>query len=282
MKILVLGANGQLGQDICGTLAQKHVVAPATHEDGDIADKMAMGALFARHAPDCVINTAAMHNVEACEKSPEEAYRVNALGPKYLAELCAERDIPFIHISTDYVFDGKKGGPYTEEDAPRPLNVYGNTKAAGENYALAACGKTAVVRVGGIYGKHPCRAKGGLNFVQLMLKLAKERPQIRVVDDEIATPTPAAAIARQLQAITEKGVAGIIHATCQGQCSWYEFAKKIFELSGVKTDLQKAAPGEFPAKTARPAYSVLDNRKLRHNALDIMPHWQDGLQDYLK
>lgn len=281
MNVLVIGANGQLGSDICEVFGGRHQVIPAAHEDGDIADKNAMRALFEKARPDCVINTAAMHNVEACEKDPEAAYRVNALGAKNLAELCAERDIPFIQISTDYVFDGGKGAPYTEDDAARPLNVYGNTKLAGENYALAACPKAAVVRVGGIYGKNPCRAKGGLNFVELMLKLAGERPQIRVVDDEIVTPTPTAAIAAQLLAIAENGLTGVIHATCQGQCSWHEFARTIFELSGVKTDLQKARPGEFPAKVRRPLYSVLDNSHLSENNLDAMPHWRDGLEQYL-
>lgn len=282
MRVLVLGANGQLGCDICEVFSKKHDVTPATHEDGDIADKKAMDALFAKANPDCVINTAAMHNVEACEQDPLKAYRVNALGAKNLAELCAGRDIPLIHISTDYVFDGKKGSPYVEDDAARPLNVYGNTKLAGENYALAACDKTAVVRVGGIYGNNPCRAKGGLNFVRLMLKLASERPQIRVVDDEIVTPTPTADIARELLAIMENGLTGVIHATCQGDCSWHDFAAAIFAETKVNTDLQKARPGEFPAKVKRPMYSVLKNARLQKENIDIMPDWQAGLRAYLK
>ncbi len=281
MKVLVIGANGQLGSDICEVFAQKHEIAPATHEDGDITDKQAMERLFADATPGCVINTAAMHNVEACEKDPGAAYRVNALGAKNLAELCAEQDIPFIHISTDYVFDGKKGAPYSEDDVPHPLNVYGNTKLSGENYALAACDKAAIVRVSGIYGKNPCRAKGGLNFVQLMLKLAKERPQIRVVDDETVTPTPTLEIAKQLQIIVENGLTGIIHTACQGQCSWYEFARAIFAISGVKTDLQKARPGEFPAKVKRPMYSVLQNSRLKSLNMDKLPNWKEALQSYV-
>lgn len=281
MKVLVLGANGQLGCDICATFAKAHTVVPATHGDGDVADGEAMRRLLENAAPSCVINTAAMHNVDLCEKDPEQAYRVNALGVRNLAELCAKRESRFIHISTDYVFDGKKNSPYVETDAPCPLNVYGNTKLAGENYALAANARAAIVRIGGIYGKNPCRAKGGLNFVQLMLKLAGERSDIRVVDDEIVTPTPTAAIARQLLAVVESDLNGIIHATCQGQCSWYEFARAIFAETGLSPNLQRARPGEFPAKTRRPAYSVLENARLKAAGQDLMPDWLSGLKSYL-
>lgn len=281
MKVLLIGANGQLGRDISAELACAHKVTEATHVDGDISDHGAMRVLFEKTSPDCVINTAAMHNVEQCEKEPQKSYLVNGLGVKNLTELCREGSIPFIHVSTDYVFDGKKGKPYQETDAPLPVNVYGNTKLAGEYYALSTWDKSVVVRVGGIYGKNPCRAKGGLNFVQLMLKLAKERPQIRVVDDEIVTPTPTAAIARQVRVIMENGVFGLFHATCQGQCSWHEFAKTIFELASIETDLQKARPGEFTAKVKRPSYSVLENANLNELGLDCMPDWREGLESYL-
>lgn len=281
MKILILGGNGQLGCDVRAAFEKHHDVHAATHDDGDICNPGAMRTLFDAVSPDCVINTAAMHHVEECEKNPSKAYETNALASRQLAELCREGDIPFVHISTDYVFDGKKGKPYLETDAAFPLNVYGNTKQSGENYILSTWHKGTVVRVGGIYGQNPCRAKGGLNFVQLMLKLAKERPQIRVVDDETVTPTPTAAIAAQLVHIVENGVTGLVHVTCRGECSWYEFARNIFELCGIKTDLQKARPGEFPAKVARPSYSVLENRKLQDCSLDVMPHWLDGLKNYI-
>lgn len=281
MKTMVIGANGQLGSDICEVFGKKHQVHGLTHAEGDISDYAAMLKLFDGLSPDIVINTAAMHNVEACEKDAAKAYAVNGIGVKNLAELCRQGDIPFIHISTDYVFDGKKGRPYVETDAAMPLNVYGNTKLSGENYALSIWPKTAVMRVGAIYGKNPCRAKGGLNFVGLMLKLAGERPFIRVVDDEIVTPTPTMAIAEQALVLTENEKYGLFHATCQGQCSWYEFAKTIFEIAGVKTDLQKAKPGKFPAKVRRPMFSVLENKRLAEMELDIMSGWKDGLEKYI-
>jgi dTDP-4-dehydrorhamnose reductase len=282
MRVIVTGANGQLGMDVCAAFAKTHDVHALTHEQMDIADAAQTEQVLNSIQPQCVINTAAMHHVEKCEADPVQAYTVNAVGTGSLAKACAAHDAHLIHISTDYVFDGGKKAPYVESDAPMPLNVYGNTKLSGEYYALATWGKSSVVRVSAIYGANPCRAKGGLNFVRLMLRLAGERPQLRVVDDEIVTPTPTAAIAEQLLRIAEEKAFGLFHATCHGQCSWYAFAACIFELAGVKTDLQKANPGEFPAKVARPSYSVLENSRLKTMNLDCMPDWEDGLKLFLK
>lgn len=281
MRVIVTGANGQLGMDVCAAFAKNHDVQALSHEQLEITDTAQVERFFDSIRPQCVINTAAMHHVEKCEADPVQSYLVNAAGTKNLAEACARHDIQLIHISTDYVFDGAKKAPYLESDAPMPLNVYGNTKLSGEYYALTTWNKSSVVRVSGIYGTHPCRAKGGLNFVRLMLKLAQKRPQLRVVDDEILTPTPTAAIAEQLLRIAEAKAFGLFHATCHGQCSWYAFAERIFEIAGVKTDLQKSALGEFPAKVARPSYSVLENARLKLLGIDCMPHWEDGLKGYL-
>lgn len=281
MKVMVIGANGQLGSDIADVLANEQDVISITHDDGDISDFNSMQDIFDNNSPDYVINTAAMHNVENCEMDPLQAFKVNGIGVRNLALLCREGDIPFLHVSTDYVFDGNQNVPYVESDSARPLNVYGNTKLSGENFALNTWKKTAVLRVGGIYGANPCRAKGGLNFVRLMLKLAEERPEIRVVNDEIVTPTPTRAIARQIKAVMNKKGAGLYHATCQGHCSWYEFAKAIFEIAGKTPNLQKARPGEFPVKIKRPSYSVLFNQHLKDDGIDIMPDWKEGLEDYL-
>lgn len=282
MRILIIGGNGQLGRDVGEALVGTHEVISLTHDDLSIDQQSSVVKLIGEIKPDWVINTAAMHQVEDCEANPEQAYAVNALGPKYLAEACEDRKAGLIHVSTDYVFDGNTTIPYIETDAPRPLNVYGNTKLSGEHYVLSHCRKAAVARVGGIYGVHPCRAKGGLNFVRLMLKLAAERPFVRVVDDEIVTPTPTAAIAKQFLVMIEAEAVGLFHLTCQGQCSWYGFAQRIFELTGTKIDLQKANPGEFPAKIPRPAFSVLENAHLKKMKLDCMPSWEAGLEDFLK
>ncbi|WP_291443661.1 dTDP-4-dehydrorhamnose reductase [Desulfovibrio sp.] len=281
MKFLVTGGNGQLGMDIDSVFCQSNTVFALTKEQFDITNSSQINDVMAQIKPDCVINTAAMHHVEKCEADPPLAHAVNGIGTRSLAQECARHNAHLIHISTDYVFNGEKKVPYVESDVPCPLNVYGNSKLSGEYYALSSWEKVSVVRVGGIYGVHPCRAKGGLNFVQLMLKLANERPYLRVVDDEIVTPTPTAAIAAQLQRIANEGVYGIFHATCQGQCSWYAFAERIFALRGITTDLQKAQPGEFPAKVARPSYSVLENSRLKQLGIDCMPNWEDGLKSYL-
>ena len=162
-----------------------------------------------------------------------------------------------------------------------PLNTYGITKLAGENYTAATCPKHFVLRVSAIYGLRPCRAKGGLNFVELMLKLSRERDKLRVVDDEFVTPTPTVQIARQLVALSRSKDYGLYHGTAEGSCSWYEFAHEIFRATGTTVHLEKADPGEFPAKVQRPKYSVLENRALKAAGLNVFADWRQGLTDYL-
>jgi dTDP-4-dehydrorhamnose reductase len=227
------------------------------------------------------VNTAAMHHVENCEREPEKAFAVNALGAKNLAIVARELGAVLLHVSTDYVFDGGKGSPYIEEDNPLPLNAYGITKLAGEHFVRATSARHFVVRTSGLYGKSPCRAKGGLNFIDLMLKLAKERGEVRVVDSEVVTPTSTAELAQQIVQLSHSDCYGLYHATAQGSCSWYEFAREIFAITDTPVRLQIAAPGEFPVKVARPKYSVLENRALKSRGLDLFKPWQDALQKYL-
>ena len=185
------------------------------------------------------------------------------------------------YVSTDYVFDGKKGAPYLETDVAAPLNAYGITKLAGEHFTAAIAAKHFVLRVSAIYGQQPCRAKGGLNFVELMLKLSQERDELRVVDDEFITPTPTVQIAAQLVALSRSSNYGLYHGTAEGSCSWYEFASEIFRVTGARVRLEKARPGEFPAKVPRPKYSVLENRALKTARLNVFTDWRDGLNGYL-
>lgn len=283
MKIVVIGANGQLGSDILDTLvAAGHEVVPLNHDRIEMADTGSIRAAINQAAPGLVVNTAAMHHVEKCEADPEQAYRVNALGPAALAAVCRERGIFLYHISTDYVFDGLKREPYTETDCPAPLNVYANTKLAGEFYISAAWSRHCILRVSGIYGHRPCRAKGG-NFVETMLRLAAEREEVRVVDDEFLSPTFTADIAAQVKTmIAAEAEPGLYHVTAAGECSWYEFAREIFSLAGSNVRLSRAAPGEFAVKVKRPKYSVLENARLQEQDLDRMPHWKDGLKRYLE
>jgi dTDP-4-dehydrorhamnose reductase len=222
-----------------------------------------------------------MHNVDACEREPAKAFAVNGIGARNLAVLSNKLDFVLFHTSTDYVFDGAKQMPYIETDCPRPLNVYGNTKLAGEYFVQTLARKHFVLRVSGLYGTNPCRAKGGSNFVNLMLKLAKERDEVRVVDDEVLTPTFTEDIAKQIISMRDKDEYGLYHATAQGSCSWYRFAFEIFRLSGTKVKLSIADPNEFPMKVPRPKYSVLENAGLKALNLDLMPPWEDGLRRYL-
>jgi dTDP-4-dehydrorhamnose reductase len=282
MKVAVFGANGQLGQDVASAFAAEgNTVAKLTHEQVEVASAESVRTALESARPDLVINTAAFHHVEKCEADPERAFAVNGAGARNVAQAAAALDVPLIHISTDYVFDGAKHAPYTEEDQPRPLNVYGNTKLSGEHFVRSIHPRHFVVRVSAIYGENPCRAKGGLNFVELMLKLAGEREELRVVDDEFVTPTPTVQIARQLLELSRSRHYGLYHATAEGSCSWFEFAAAIFAKTGTRVRLERARPGEFPAKVPRPKYSVLENQALKSRSLNVFTTWQEGLENYL-
>jgi len=283
VRVAVIGANGQLGCDVCKAFSVNgHEVIQLNHDVMEITDLNLAKLKLEQAKPQVVVNTAAMHNVEACEANPLKAFEVNGLGARNLALLANELDFTLFHISTDYVFDGTKKSPYVETDCPLPLNVYGNTKYSGENFVRTIAKKRFVVRVSGLYGTNPCRAKAGSNFVKLMLRLATERDEVRIVDDEVLTPTFTEDIARQLVQMSKIDQYGLYHVTAQGECSWYEFAAKIFELTRAKVKLSIADPREFVAKVARPKYSVLENSNLQKLGIDLMPDWEEGLRKYLK
>ena len=282
MRVAVIGANGQLGCDVSKAFAENgHDVIHLNHDVMDVADLDGSMANLTKAGPDVIVNTAAMHNVEACEDEPLKAFQVNSLGARNVALISNQIGATLFHISTDYVFDGAKQAPYVESDAPLPLNVYANTKLAGEYFVRSVARKHFVVRVSGLYGTNPCRAKSGSNFVSLMLRLSKERDEVRVVDSEVLTPTFTEDIARQIVVMCNTDRYGLYHVTAQGECSWHRFASKIFELSGARARLAVAGPGEFPAKVPRPKYSVLENAGLKSINLDVMPHWEDGLRRYM-
>ena len=282
MKVIIIGATGQLGRDATQAFTGNgdHVV-PLSHGDVEVSDIDSVSKVLRDLKPELIVNTAAMHNVEHCEQDSKRAFAVNALGPRNLGMVAEDLGATLMHISTDYVFDGAGRRPYGEDDAPRPLSVYGNTKLSGEYFARCTTGKHFVIRTSGLYGKHPCRAKGGLNFIELMLKLAKERGQVRVVDDEIVTPTSTAELASQLIMLSRSDCYGLYHATAEGSCSWYQFAREIFTMTGTDVKLTAAAPDEFPSKVARPKYSVLENRALKSHGLNVFRSWREGLHQYL-
>jgi dTDP-4-dehydrorhamnose reductase len=261
--------------------ADNSEVVALNHTDIEISLLDSVRQVLERVRPDLLINTAAFHNVDKCETEAAQSFTVNALGARNVAQITNALGINLLHISTDYVFQGLKRTPYIEEDPVMPLNVYGNSKLAGEHFVMGINPRHFVVRVSAIYGQSPCRAKGGLNFVETVLKLSREREELRVVDDEFVTPTPTVQIARQLVVLSRTSEYGLYHASAEGSCSWYEFARTVFELTGTKVRLERARPGEFPAKAPRPKYSVLENRALKSRSLNVFSHWKDGLEDYL-
>lgn len=282
MKIAVVGSNGQLGTEVVRAFRNNgDDVYPLTHSDIELSSMESVVSRMKSLQPQVVINTAAMHHVENCEREPEKAFSVNAVGARNLATVAREGDAILMHVSTDYVFDGAKERPYEESDSPNPLSVYGNTKLSGEYFVRSTADKHFVLRTSAIYGRSPCRAKGGLNFIELMLKLARERGEVRVVDNEIVTPTSVVDLARQMVVLSQCDFYGLYHATAEGSCSWHDFAREIFALTSTKVDLQVAGPNEFPAKVPRPKYSVLENCGLKTHKVNVFRQWKEGLREYL-
>ena len=282
MRVAVIGANGQLGIDVVRAVAENgDEVCRLTHGEIELSNVASVAECLREQRPNVVVNTAAMHHVERCEQDPANAYAINALGARNLAVVTRELGATLIHISTDYVFDGQKNDPYIEEDAPLPLNVYGNSKLAGEYFVRTLNPKHMVLRTSALYGAHPCRGKNGLNFVELMLKLGRERGRVRVVDNEFVSPTATSELAQQIVWLSGSSGYGLYHATAEGSCSWHEFAQEIFSCAGIDVTVEVASPEEFPAKVPRPRYSVLENRKLKVCGLNRFSSWQAGLQSYV-
>lgn len=284
MNVLIIGAEGQLGQDLCAVYADCTVHRAdldGEHHHLDISDPTAVSFLIIVIKPDLVINAAAAHNVPLCEQEPALAFAVNATGARNLAVACKAIGARLVHVSTDYVFGDGGTRPYMESDLPQPLSVYAASKLAGEHLIASVLDDHIIVRTAALYGNAPCRAKGGRNFIGTMLHLAATRPEVKVVTDEITTPTWTLALARQMRLLAEKGEPGLYHLTCQGACSWYDFAQAIFEETGTQVTLTPTTSAEFQSPVRRPAYSVMENKHAQAQGLDIMPPWRDALKDYL-
>jgi len=283
MKVVLIGANGQLGSDLAKLLQPAHDLVPLTHADVEVTDPASVGRMMQKHKPDLVLNMAAFHKVDACEEEIEKSFAVNAYGVRNLALACRAVDAALVHMSTDYVFGGDRTRctPYIETDAPAPINVYGVSKLAGEHLLRYLLDRHFIFRVTGLYGVAGSSGKGG-NFVELMLRLAREGKDIRVVDDQRMTPTYTVDLAKQIAAVAETEHYGLYHATGQGDCTWYEFAAEIFCQSGLEPNLSRARTGDFGEKATRPAYSVLENKKLREIGMDMMRPWKESLTDYLE
>jgi dTDP-4-dehydrorhamnose reductase len=279
-RIAVIGATGQLGTDLVDVLADTDLV-PLTHADADICDHAGTKRALERVRPDVVINAAAHNKVDAAETEPEAAFRTNALAVWNLAELSRRLDFMFVHVSTDYVFGGEKRTPYREDDRPNPINVYGVSKLAGEHLCLAASDRCLLIRTSGLYGvaRRPGRAD---NFVNTMLRLATEERPIRVINDQTLTPTFTADLARSIRTLAlDEDRHGLYHVTNAGECTWYEFATKVFELSGLRPDVAPINTEELGAAARRPAYSVLAHGRLREAGVAEPRPWTDAVTDYL-
>lgn len=279
---VIIGSNGQLGTDLQPALAGFRVTG-LTHADLDVTDAARAREVLGGLRPDAVINTSAYHKVDVCEDEPGASFAVNASGAYGLARLAAELDFTLVHFSSDYVFGGDGRVPYRETDLAVPISVYGTSKLAGENLVRGYAPRHYVIRTTGLYGVAGASGKGG-NFVETMLRLGKAGP-VRVVDDQVMTPTAtgdlAAAVAALLQRESEVAY-GLYHVTSGGQCSWYHFAKTIFELAGLRVDLSPITTAESGSKARRPAFSVLDHGKWMAAGFAELRPWHEALGDYLR
>jgi dTDP-4-dehydrorhamnose reductase len=279
MRICILGANGQLGRDLTDTLAG-HDVLPLTRKDFDVTDHARSRAVLSEARPEMVVNLTAYHRVDDCEANPELAYSVNVLAVLNLVRIANDIGAKIVQLSTDYVFDGNSTTPYVESSPAFPLSIYGNSRLAGEYLVRTQARSFLLVRTCGLYGRAGSGGKGG-NFVETMLKKARNREPIQVVDDQTVTPTSTADLARQLAVLFNTPHEGLFHATNEGSCTWYEFAAAVFQLSGTPADLTPTTSAAYKAPARRPRYSVLENKRLKELGLNRMLPWRAALAEYL-
>jgi dTDP-4-dehydrorhamnose reductase len=286
LKTVILGARGQLGAALQSTLADFDPIC-LDHAALDICDAKAVDLRIRELRPDVVLNAAAYNQVDAAEDEAERAFRVNALAPRDLARACSAAGALIVHFSTDYVFGGDSDIPYREEDLALPRSAYGASKLAGEQFVRSEAALHVVIRTSGLYGLHGQGGKGG-NFVETMLGLGARKTKIRVVNDQVLTPTSAADLAAKVVEILERweqsrsqDLLGLYHVTNAGSCSWYQFASEIFRRSHVEVDLEPISTAEYGARAERPRYSVLAHGHLKRLGLDDMRDWRAALADYL-
>jgi dTDP-4-dehydrorhamnose reductase len=283
MRVLIIGVNGQLGTDLHRTLKDFEVV-PLAHADIEVTDMNSVKKSLKKHKPDVVINTAAFVRVDDCEVEKDRAFLVNALGARNVAVAAQELGARLVHISTDYVFGGEgqlRSTPYSEFDTPVPVNTYGRSKLAGEESIRYLCLRHFIVRSSSLFGVAGASGKGG-NFVETILRLAKERDELRAVKDQIFSPTYTKDLARKIAQLIHTEYYGIFHITNKGVCSWYEFTQEILRLARSKTPVVPITSDQYPQKAKRPHYSVLDNYHLRLLGMDDLRPWPEALEDYMR
>lgn len=277
MKILILGAQGQLGKEFTEYLKNKEEVYAFSHSELDILDSKKLINTLQEIRPDCVINCAAYTRVDKAEEEIEECFKVNTIGAKNVAYASYRIGAKIIYFSTDYVFDGNKNTPYKEFDVTNPLSIYGKTKLLGEEYTKVHNPNHLILRISWLYGIY------GNNFVKTIIKKGIEEKKLRVVEDQIGSPTYTLDVVKQTLKLIEEDKIGIYHASNQGEVSWCKFAKRIFELLNLNDiEITPIKTEEYPAKAKRPKYSVLENFYLKLEKLNIMRDWESALIDFLK
>lgn len=276
MKILITGSAGQLGKELMRILPERHQVV-GYGRDMDVTDYAQVMGKVADARPELIIHCAALTNVDFCETNPEINYRVNALGTENVVLAAQKLKASLVYISTDYVFDGEKGSPYLEYDLPRPLNHYGLAKLAGERIIQSLLDRYFIVRTSWLYNKE------GKNFANTMLRLAKEKDELRVVNDQIGTPTYAPDLAECISKLIETDYYGLYHVSNEGFCSWYDFAREILELAGFKkVRVISITSEEYGSPTKRPKYSVLEKFCLRERGIFQMRDYRIALKEFFR
>jgi dTDP-4-dehydrorhamnose reductase len=271
MRVLVTGAGGQLGRDLVEAFADHDTVGLA-HDDLDVTDEAAVVAAVRDHAPELVIHAAAFTQVDACESDPDTAWGVNAVGAWWVARACGLAGAAMVYVSTDYVFDGRAGRAYTEFDRPNPQSMYGRSKEAGEQLVRQTLPAHYIVRTSWIQGRR------GHNFVKTMLRLGRERGEVAVVDDQAGSPTFTFDLAPAIRRLSVTGRHGTYHLTNSGHCTWFEFARAIFDEAGINVRLEPTDTATFGAPAPRPLFSVLDNCLARQVGLEPLPEWRSSLK----
>ena len=276
-KIIVTGCNGQLGRAVNLFFKDNKDISFVNTDVGelDITNIDKVMELAREVQPYAIINCAAHTGVDACETEYDKAFKINAIGPRNLSIAARETGAKLMHISTDYVFDGKGTRPYVETDATNPQGAYGSTKLAGENFVKDFADRYFILRTAWLYGD-------GKNFAKTMLRLSETNEKVRVVGDQFGSPTSASELTKAVNALLLTENYGMFHATCEGSCSWAEFAREVFRLAGKTTKVEAITTEEFGAPAPRPAYSILENRMFKLTTDFMFADWHDAIAEYMK
>jgi dTDP-4-dehydrorhamnose reductase len=280
-RVLITGGTGQLGSDLTEQLAERAEVLAPSHAELDIVDDDAVARTVGDFGPDTLVNCAAFHNVDLCEREEEMAFRINAVAVKRLAERCAAAGTKLIHLSTNYVFDGNAPEPYAEHDRPDPRSVYAISKLTGEYAALSYEPNALVIRAAGLYGLHGSGAKGG-NFVTRVLSRARDEGEVTMVRDQRLQPTFTADLAAALVDAVERNATGLLHLTASGECSWLEFSEAIFAIAGVSPTVNAVDTMPREGVAARPLNGVLARPRADELGLAPLRDWREALADYMQ